>query len=277
MKIIHFSDIHIHSKSILGNNPVERFQLALDHVKNNHLNSDMFVITGDITHHGDLTSYESFNNILIEAELPDHLYPKLIIGNHDNRTIFKNYFKKIPIDEEGFVQYVIEFQNKKFLFLDTTYPKSHQGHYCQKRQVWLKKQLAEGLEKNQSVFLFMHHNPLPLVKLESDYLGLLDRDEFQSILKDNKNIIKHIFFGHQHLTVSGNYYGIPFSSPRSINHPLVPNFAKEYRLGFANTDPNYNIVLINKDSIIIHNEDFLKVEINWFETTKSGWIEESEN
>ena len=25
------------------------------------------------------------------------------------------------------------------------------------------------------------------------------------------------------------------------------------------------------------NEDFLKVEINWFETTKSGWIEESDN
>ncbi len=43
MKIIHFSDIHIHSKSILGNDPVERFQLALDHVKNNHLNSDMLL------------------------------------------------------------------------------------------------------------------------------------------------------------------------------------------------------------------------------------------
>jgi len=273
MKIIHFSDIHIHSKSILENNPVERFKLALKHVKNNHLNSDMFVISGDITHNGDLASYERFNEILIEAELPEHLYPKLIMGNHDDRDIFKNYFKKIPIDQDGFVQYVVELQNKRFLFLDTTNPKTHQGHYCQTRQEWLKKQLAEGLKKNQSIFLFMHHNPLPLVKLESDYLGLLDRDEFQLILNDYKNIIKHLFFGHQHLTVSGNYLGIPFSSPRSINHPLVPNFAKEYRLGFANTDPNYNIILMNEGSIIVHNEDFLKVEINWFETTKSGWLE----
>ena len=277
MKIIHLSDIHIHSESILEHNPIGRFSLALDHIKNNHLDSDMFVITGDITHHGDLASYESFNEILIKAALPDHLYPKLIIGNHDDCDIFKNYFKKTPIDQDGFVQYVVEQQNKRFLFLDTTNPKTHQGHYCQKRQAWLKKQLTVGLEKNQSVFLFMHHNPLPLVNLESDYLGLLDRDEFQLILNDYKSIIKHIFFGHQHLTVSGNYLGIPFSSPKSINHPLVPNFAKEYRLGFANTDPNYNIILINEDSIIVHNEDFLKVEINWFETAKSGWIEESEN
>ena len=277
MKIIHFSDIHIYSKPILENNPVERFKLALEHVKHNHLNSDMFVITGDITHHGDLASYESFNEILIEAALPEHLYPKLIMGNHDDRDIFKKFFKKTPIDQDGFVQYAVELQNKRFLFLDTTNPKTHQGHYCQKRQAWLKKQLTEGLEKNQGVFLFMHHNPLPLVKLESDYLGLLDRDEFQIILNDYKSIIKHIFFGHQHLTVSGNYLGIPFSSPRSINHPLVPNFSNEYRLGSANTEPSYNIALINNDSLIIHNEDFLKVKTNWFETTKSGWIEENKN
>ena len=277
MKIIHFSDIHIHSKSILENNPVERFQLALEHVKNNHLNSDMFVITGDITHHGDLESYKRFNEILIKAALPDHLYPKLIMGNHDDRDTFKNHFKNTPIDQDGFVQYKVELQDKRFLFLDTTNPKSHQGHYCQKRMVWFTQQLNESLEKNQRVFIFMHHNPLPLVQLESDYLGLLERDEFQLILNDYKKIIKHIFFGHQHLTVSGNYLEIPFSSPRSINHPLVPNFAKEYRLGFANTDPNYNIVLIKKESTIIHSEDFLKIKINWFETTKSGWVEESEN
>ena len=116
----------------------------------------------------------------------------------------------------------------------------------------------------------MHHNPFPLVQLESDLIGLLDRDQFRSIISNFSNIIKHIFFGHQHITVSGNYLGIPFSSPRSINHPLVPNFSNEYRLGSANTDPSYNIVLLSDDSLIIHNEDFLKTDINWFETTTPG-------
>jgi len=49
---------------------------------------------------------------------------------------------------------------------------------------------------------------------------------------------------------------------------LVPNFSKNYRLGTANTDPNYNVILINKNSLVVHTEDFLKDNINWFETTK---------
>ena len=40
MKIIHLSDIHIHSEPILEHNPIERFSLALDHIKNNHVNAD---------------------------------------------------------------------------------------------------------------------------------------------------------------------------------------------------------------------------------------------
>jgi len=79
-----------------------------------------------------------------------------------------------------------------------------------------------------------------------------------------KFIIKHIFFGHQHITSSGSYCGITFSSPRSTWSPLIPNFSNEYRLGTANTDTNYNVAIIRSDALIIHTEDFLKTEVNWF-------------
>ena len=64
--------------------------------------------------------------------------------------------------------------------------------------------------------------------------------------------------------VRDKYLGITFSSPRSTWRPLIPNFLNRYRLGTANTDPNYNIVLIEEDSFIVHSEDFLKTEVNWF-------------
>ena len=115
----------------------------------------------------------------------------------------------------------------------------------------------------------MHHNPFPLVQLESDLIGLVDRDQFRSIISNFSNIIKHIFWTSAHYCF-WKLFRIPFSSPRSINHPLVPNFSNEYRLGSANTDPSYNIVLLSDDSFIIHNEDFLKTDINWFETTTPG-------
>ena len=52
MKIIHFSDIHIHDQLIIGQDSIERFQIALDHLSKNHLDSDLFVISGDLSHHG---------------------------------------------------------------------------------------------------------------------------------------------------------------------------------------------------------------------------------
>ena len=186
MKLIHLSDIHIHSELILKHNPIERFSLALDHIKNNHADSDMLIITGDITHYGDLASYKKFDEIYTKANLPDHLYPKLLIGNHDDRKIFKNYFIKTPTDKNGFVQYDIEIHDNRFLFLDTIEVNSHAGHYCEKRQSWLQNKLDISLKKNQNVFIFMHHNPFPLAQLESDLIGLVDRDQFKSIISNYK-------------------------------------------------------------------------------------------
>ena len=110
----------------------------------------------------------------------------------------------------------------------------------------------------------MHHNPLALVKEETDEIGLQQKEEFKKILLSSKKNIKHIFFGHQHLTSSGSYCNITFSSPRSTWLPLISNFSNQYRLGTANTDTNYNVAIIRSDALIIHTEDFLKTEVNWF-------------
>ena len=93
---------------------------------------------------------------------------------------------------------------------------------------------------------------------------IFEQSSVSEILTKNNKIIKHIFFGHQHITSSGSYCGITFSSPRSTWSPLIPNFSNEYRLGTANTDTNYNVAIIRSDALIIHTEDFLKTEVNWF-------------
>ena len=110
----------------------------------------------------------------------------------------------------------------------------------------------------------MHHNPLAIGHINSDNIGLVQRADLKKILLQYQNSIQHIFFGHQHVTSSGKYLDITFSSPRSTWSPLVPNFLDRYRLGTANTDPNYNIVLLEEDSLIVHSEDFLKTDVNWF-------------
>ena len=264
MKIIHLSDPHIYTDKIHGIDPVDRFKKALVHIIINHSDADLFAITGDITDLGDKKSYQLFIEIIKEKKLPQKLNPQLIIGNHDNREEFKINFPSVETDNKGFVQYFIDREDKRFIFIDTNLINTHAGHYCEDRQEWFTKILNETSE-DKNIYVFMHHNPLALVKDESDGIGLKQKEEFKKIIFSNKEKIKHIFFGHQHITSSGSYGGITFSSPRSTWSPLIPNFSNEYRLGTANTDTNYNVAIIRSDALIIHTEDFLKTNINWFE------------
>ncbi len=263
MKIIHLSDIHINPEILFKIDAQDRFKLALNHIRDNHSNADKLIITGDLTHHGNDESYQIFLEILNETKLPNHLYPKLIIGNHDNRENFKKNFPNVKTDQNGFVQYVENIEDKAFIFLDTSLSGTDAGHLCEKRQEWLTDTLQK--EQQNKIYLFMHHNPLALGPIKSDAIGLVQKDEFKKILLQFQNSIKHIFFGHQHVTSSGKYLDISFSSPRSTWQPLVPNFIDSYRLGTASTDPNYNVILIKDDSLIVHSEDFLKTEVIWIE------------
>ena len=92
MKIIHLSDPHIEPNIFFDINSVERFKSAIIHINNNHNDADLFIITGDLTHFGKESSYEKFHSILNESNLQKNLYPKLLIGNHDNRNFLKISF-----------------------------------------------------------------------------------------------------------------------------------------------------------------------------------------
>ena len=164
MKIIHLSDTHINPETLNKIDTQQRFKLALNHIRDNHSNADILIITGDLTAFGDDESYQIFNRTLKEAILPDHLYPKLILGNHDDRENFKKNFPNIKIDQNGFVQYSLNFGDKTFIFLDTNLSGTHAGHLCEKRQTWLIETLKK--EQENKIYLFMHHNPLALGQIK---------------------------------------------------------------------------------------------------------------
>ncbi|MEM8650752.1 MAG: phosphodiesterase [Pseudomonadota bacterium] len=272
MKLIHISDIHINSEPILDSNPIDNFELCMAHVEKYHNDADMFVITGDLTHHGQRSSYESLRSMLDGWSVS----PYLILGNHDHRETFQSLFPETEVDENGFIQYVIERKEGLFIFLDTIQFGTHAGHFCEKRQSWLRRQLELAAGKHQPVFLFMHHNPVEVGVKSSDSIGLVDGPAFREILSEYRNVIRHVFFGHCHYILSGSVCGIPMSAPRSTNHPCVPDFSGTDDLGFAPFPPTYNVCLIDDQSVVVHSIDFRDEDkIIWLESTSDGWIEET--
>ncbi|WP_299861880.1 metallophosphoesterase [uncultured Hoeflea sp.] len=265
MKLVHISDIHIHSKPIHGLDPVANFRACLAYVEAHDMDADKVVITGDLTHCGDERSYRDLAEILEASPLKDKLAPRLMIGNHDDRETFASVFSAVPRDAGGFVQWTEETPQGLFVYMDTVDQGRHGGLYCEARMAWLSAVLTAARASGQRVYLFMHHNPVRVHVANADIIGLFNLREVQALLKSFNDVISHMFFGHCHYSLSGSLGGISYSAPRSTNHPSWPDFLGPInRSGHGELAPNYNVCFLGDDSTVVHSIDFLDAgKVQW--------------
>jgi 3',5'-cyclic AMP phosphodiesterase CpdA len=273
MKLVHLSDVHIHGEPVGGSDPVERFRSCLSHVEKHFPDADAIVVTGDLTHDGQTASYERLDELLAGTSLKLHL----LLGNHDHRGRFRAIFRDHPADENGFIQYVADAGGHRLIMLDTCEPGTHAGHLCEKRLDWLSARLQEARRDAMPVLLFMHHNPVEVGVWAADVLNLIDETAIREIRRRNRDVVRHVFFGHTHYSLSGALEGIPFSAPRSTNHPVWPEIGDRRRAGFGPIAPNYNVALIRDGSLVVHTIDFmLEDEISWLDIPdEDAWIHEA--
>ncbi|PHP66954.1 phosphodiesterase [Zhengella mangrovi] len=258
MKLIHISDIHIHSGAICGLDPVENFRRCLADVEANHGDADRVVITGDLTHRGHADSYRLLADMLEASSLKGDAAPRLLIGNHDDRETFASVFAGTPRDDNGFIQWSEDTPAGVFIYMDTNEPGTHSGHVCQARRDWLEAQLTAAAEAGKGAWLFLHHNPIAVHIANADQIGIVQEKELQDLLAANRDTVRHIFFGHCHYTLSGTVRGIPYSAPRSTNHTCWPDFSGiATRMGYGELQPNYNVCFLEDHGTVIHSVDFL--------------------
>lgn len=280
MKIVHLSDVHVGPAEILGCDPEQRLRDVLAHIAEFHADADRLVVTGDLVHHGSEDSYRRFRVMLENAGFAiagsGELSPRLLIGNHDERESFRRIFPEVMADPEGFIQYIDPTPAGLFVYLDTNEPGTHAGHLCDRRLLWLNTVLKRAHALAQPVWLFMHHNPLNVGVASSDTIGLKEPERFQSLVREYREVIRHIFFGHCHFTLSGSFAGVPYSAPRSSNHPCWPEFSGDARLmAFGPLEPSYNVCLIQGESVVVHTIDYQRQsEIQYLETDDTGWVED---
>lgn len=266
MKLIHISDIHINADPVVGADTVERFAACMAHVEKYHADADAVVISGDLSHHGQLRSYERLREILDASPLS----PLLMMGNHDHRKTFLQVFPDTETDANGYIQYVRDVGGHRLVLLDTNLEGNHSGRLGPRRQEWLRARLADAEAAGLPVLLFLHHNPVATGVLATDILALVQKREFTAILAEYRGCVRHVFFGHCHMTLSGSIAGVPFSAPRSTSHPGWPEFEGRLAYGHGPIEPSYNLALIEDASIVVHSIDFLREpDIVWEPLTGS--------
>ena len=265
MKLLHVSDIHLHAEPVCGSEPITHFRRALEHIVAHHADADKLVITGDLTETGDEWSYRQLQSMLDDCGLPAHLAPALLLGNHDERTMFRSVFPDCPVDAQGFIQSVEDTPAGRFVYLDTLKVGEHGGQLCEDRLGWLTRSLDDARADEQPVWLFMHHNPMPVHVPSADTIGLERPEAFRAVLEDNRDLVRHVFFGHCHFSLSGNYVGVPFSAPRSTNHPHWPDIDSDaVRFGQGPLERSYDVCLIDELGTVVHTIDFERSdEVHW--------------
>ncbi|MEM9107892.1 MAG: phosphodiesterase [Pseudomonadota bacterium] len=250
MKFIQMTDIHLTSpgNTIGGRDSNANFEKALEDVLHNHGDAEALIITGDLSDWGDEDDYRRLKDKIGCLPFPVHL----CIGNHDNRQNFLTVFPDRS-DENGFVQSTFSIGENTGIALDTKIPDTHAGELCDRRLAWLAAQLAMA---DKPVFLFMHHNPVATGQSPIDSIMLRNADLFSQVLAPHRDKIRHIFFGHCHLPLSGSLDGIAFSAPRGTNHAGVFNFAETELLSGSNLPQSYAVVFVRSGSVMVGMVEF---------------------
>lgn len=252
LKFIHLTDMHLLpvGRAIYGLDPSWRFSRAIDSINAEHGDAAFCVVTGDLTHYGQQEAYRELRECLGRLALPVHL----LIGNHDDRGHFVEAFPEVPRDAAGFVQGTMETEAGVFVFLDTHEPGVSYGVFCAQRAAWLADALARSAPK--PVFLFMHHPPFPVGIVSMDTISLRDTQAFAAALEPHRARVRHLFFGHLHRPLAGSWRGIPVSTLRGTNHQVALKLAQAKVPG-SHEPPQYGVVLVEEDTIIVHMHDFL--------------------
>jgi 3',5'-cyclic AMP phosphodiesterase CpdA len=191
MKIIHLSDTHFvpPGKKLYGREPKIALDAAIADINAHHADAELVIATGDLTHWGEPAAFDSLAGSFAALEPP----LKLLIGNHDARETFKQYFPDQDGDGTGFIHSVQDTSAGRFVYLDTVLAGTHQGHFCAERCRWLSETLAASAGRD--VFLFMHHPPFLIGLPALDAISLQQRDEFRAAVEPHKASIRHLFFG----------------------------------------------------------------------------------
>ena len=102
----------------------------------------------------------------------------------------------------------------------------------------------------------MHHPPFDIGIPSLDNIRLHEPEGFVAAIAGFGNI-QHIFFGHVHRPVSGNWRGIPFSALRATVHQVPLDFETVKPVPSDHEPPGYAVILLKDDCVVVHHHDYL--------------------
>ncbi|CAC9644937.1 3',5'-cyclic-nucleotide phosphodiesterase (EC 3.1.4.17) [uncultured Gammaproteobacteria bacterium] len=227
---IQISDCHIDdTEQSLGVNTHQNLAHIIDKIA--PIQSDALLISGDLTHHGTLTSYKKLKKLL--APIQSNIF--VLAGNHDDAhnlaTVFPAYlFNKISIGAWEIIS------------VDSVQAKKTSGYLTKDVLLELDKQLSNS--KSKYILVVLHHPIVPMCSTWDDSLSLENPQDLFTIL-DKYLKIQAVLFGHAHESAEFERNGLKIIACPST----AVQFTDEKRIGF--------------NHYTLHNNGHLEYKTQW--------------
>lgn len=227
VRIAQLTDVHIGPKEDGKTaTSIDKLQAAVDSI-NCRKDIDVVVFTGDNIDKSNVNDLKTFCKIVRKLNKPYYI----MVGNHDAYNVsgipHEEYMKVIKLINKNQKTTKTSFTfpingDIQAICIDATTPNIPSGHgfFSDDTIAWFKQTLKKN--KNKEIVIFQH---FPLVAPEEQkQLRLLDPDEYESILDNNKNIL---------LVASGHYHvGAVNTDCNGVYHISTPSLlmSAQYRI-----------------------------------------------
>lgn len=210
VKILQLTDLHLFSDPetrLRGVPTGETLTDVLDHVQTLAADCDWIVLTGDLAHDEQPSTYRQLRERLAARGLLDRCL--LLPGNHDSRRGMRAAFPEQvdrcelleapaggpATDDQRPVLFCIAAGGWHLYGLDSHIPGEVCGRVSDDVVSWLDESL--GTHPGVPAAVFLHHPPVVIGSAWLDRLGLLDAERLTAVLR-NAPQVRLICCGHIH-------------------------------------------------------------------------------
>lgn len=236
IRILQISDTHLFADDegvLLGCNTQQSFNDVLALVEEEKLEPDLILLTGDLSQDGSIHSYEKIAMAMEQFNCPIHWIP----GNHDVFSTMRNVFAASQLNDEK----IIDVDNWCIVLLNSLDLGHVPGLLTPQELDHLRQSLAATNAANKIVCL--HHHPIAIGSAWLDNLGLVNHEDFFTIIDDDPQI-KLVLHGHIHQEFKGYRKGVCYLSAPSTGIQFAP---KKDDFGLDPKPPGFHYLTLNED------------------------------
>ena len=192
-RLAQISDTHVRADD--GGAAVRQLKRAMEQAA--HYGADVILLTGDLVNDEREDEYVALAEAITNAPAPLYLMP----GNHDNRGLMRRIFPHHTyLPRDGAMHFVIENFPVRLIALDDIVPGETHGLLRRSGAEWLESALS--VERTKPTIVALHHPPFLTHDLLFDTIGLLDAEEFATVVARHRQVMR-VICGHHHRVAIG--------------------------------------------------------------------------